>query len=154
MTLALVIAEVGVARVLTFDPPAADTDAATPTSVADLAAGDCFNSDAALDEVEVRDVAVVPCSEGHTYEVFALAVHDAGTSAAYPAEDQLAQFAEGECLGAFEGYVGIEISESDFDVHYLYPTPQSWRDGDREVVCVLVDLHDDELDDSARDNGR
>ena len=148
------IAEVGVARVLSFDPPAAGTGVAAATSVADLGVGDCFNSDAGLDEVEVLDVAVVPCSDGHTYEVFALALHDADAGAAYPPEDDLTQFAEDECLGEFEGYVGIELSESDFDVHYLYPTPGSWRDGDREVVCVLVDLQDDDLNDSARDSGR
>ncbi len=53
-------------------------------SVDDLREGDCFNT---TDEVAISEVDGVPCTEPHTYEVFALATYEGDGT--YPPDAQL-----------------------------------------------------------------
>lgn len=109
-----------------------------------LQVGDCFDAEA---EGEVQSLPVVPCNEEHTGEVFHLFDLPDGE---FPGTDSLASSATDGCLGAFEGYVGIDFESSRFDIAYLTPTQVSWDElDDREVVCTLSDVEGARLTGSA-----
>lgn len=101
----------------------------------ELRVGDCWNpKDPAADVVS--DVAAVPCSQEHQYEVFFVG---SMPGSAYPAEDAFNAFVEDACTPAFEAYVGTAYLDSILDVNTLYPTSDSWDAGGRTVRCSLYD---------------
>lgn len=100
-----------------------------------LKVGDCFSTEATD---EVSDVGGVPCSEPHDSEVFALADFDADSSAEWPGQDAIDEFSDESCTAAFEDFIGIPYAESKYYISYLQPTEESWANGDREVVCLVV----------------
>ena len=105
-------------------------------SVFDVQVGDCLMPGDELG-AEITDVHAVPCADPHTHEVFALPEYDEDD--VYPGEEKLRNFADAECIGAFNSYTGIEYLESDLFFSYLQPSIRSWNEGDdRRIVCVIV----------------
>lgn len=95
-------------------------------NVLDLTTGDCFN-DPADGSTEIANVEMVDCNEPHDNEVFHVFQIDAlGTQSEY----------EAACIEAFEAYVGIDYLDSEIFVGNVSPTPDSFSDGDRDVVCI------------------
>ena len=86
--------------------------------------GQCMVAPKAI-VAEIKDLTVVPCTQPHQQEVFALAAYPlpAGTekTAAYPGEAVLKSFADGACLGAFSSYVGSDYRDSTLFFTYLLP---------------------------------
>jgi hypothetical protein len=119
----------------------ATVEKAGASSVFHLQTGECFHSPAGTTAgrtVQVNDVSPVSCTDAHDGEVFAVLTHPAGTGAAYPGDDALADFAAAECLQRFPTYTGAAYDDSDLDVASVRPDRQSWGDKhDREVACVL-----------------
>jgi hypothetical protein len=106
-------------------------------TVFDLRVGDCFNAAEFTEDegAEVSDVDGVPCSEPHTFEVFAVANYNGSE---YPATD--AQFAaafEQVCVPPFEEYVGVPYVDSELYASAITPTEEGWNSGDREFICHL-----------------
>ncbi len=87
---------------------------------------------------EVSELPVVPCSEFHTHEVYAVVAYD--EQDVYPGMTALEDFAERECLGAFESFVGVSAFDSSLLFSWLVPSLSGWTDeDDRDVLCVLAD---------------
>lgn len=124
--------------------------AAGCTPVFDLGVGDCFNSD---DADELSTVQTLDCAEAHDFEVYFVFDYEAADDAAYPGTDTLNGSAETGCSGSFEGFVGRSYDSSELYVYYLTPSPESWDDGDREIVCSLY-LPDEKLTGSMRNADR
>ena len=101
-------------------------------SFKDLRTGDC---PAALPENEFTTVKLVPCGEPHMAEVFAT-FPLAGS--AYPGDAEANRFGLGGCRERLPAYVGPAQAET-YDITFAYPTPDSWRLGDRNVRCLLLD---------------
>jgi len=103
--------------------------------IQDLRIGDCFNlKDETADTI--GEVDAMPCGQAHRYELY----HEANMSEGdYPAEAQLAAYAEQECVGAFLSYVGNIYENSTLEVLYFTPTSDAWRSGDRSVQCAAYD---------------
>lgn len=97
--------------------------------------GDCLNDSAATGEVET--VPKVDCSEAHDSEAFA--THDLADGD-YPAQDAMFAEADAACEAAFDGYVGVSYDESTLAYSYYFPTEESWATGDREILCVLIEV--------------
>lgn len=57
---------------------------------------------------------------------------------AFPGDDYLADAANHTCGEAFVVYVGITVDASRYAVDWLVPSAQTWADGDREAVCLVV----------------
>ena len=111
---------------------------AGPWSVFDLRPGDCIGADDSMSG-DADEVPLVPCSEPHALEVFAVVRHP---DDAYPGAGALATFADRACLTALEVDLDLTIDDG-IAFSYLLPTLEGWsRDGDRSVVCVLVFLQD------------
>lgn len=131
--------------------PASDAAASHPldSSLAisrywyDLAVGNCISNFYAAEpdasgEYPFVDPVIVPCSEPHYGEVYALALIG-GTEPPNDAVFQahMAQLCEGS---AFEAYVGVsDYFSSALYYDTLYPNPAAWKDGGNEMVCVLID---------------
>lgn len=121
-----------------------------------LQVGDCFNDSQAIidsgsSEVEVHDVAGVPCSEPHDNEVYA--VFDVSFDA-FPGDESMFDLSTAECRKRFKGFVGKSYEESILDIFAVYPTHESWSQlDDREVVCAAYHLDYKKLTGSARGLG-
>jgi hypothetical protein len=98
--------------------------------------GDCFDDGSTFDDDEVNSVPGVPCSSPHDNEVYA--VFDVAATA-FPG-DAMAEMAHEGCLQRFEGFVGKDYESSSLDIATLYPSAESWRENDREVVCAVYDV--------------
>lgn len=106
------------------------------TSVFDAEPGMCFH---ALTEVEaqVDDLDEVACTEQHALEAFAL-VSYAEDDDTFPGADDLSAFADGHCAREFRDYVGVDYLDSSLYFTYLLPSPRSWEENDREVLCLVT----------------
>lgn len=105
--------------------------------------GDCFNNTGAT---ELTSLPAVPCADPHDNEVYAVFDIEMPT---YESEDATFALAVEACLGRFDSFVGKAYEESQLDVLTLYPTVESWGDGDREIVCAVYDVNGEKLVGSA-----
>lgn len=117
------------------------SDASKPQSkpVLDLgtgAEGTCLKVDNKLG-AEVTKLPVIACDQPHTHEIYAV-VHYTEKDV-YPGTAELETFAQRECLGAFEPYVGVSAFDSTLFFTWMVPSLEGWngKDKDRDVLCVL-----------------
>jgi hypothetical protein len=106
-------------------------------SVFDLEDGDCWDDPETTSD-QVNEVEVLPCSEPHDneiYHVFDLADGDFDATA-------VEEGARSGCLDEFDAFVGLPYADSELDVFAIWPTEESWAEGDREVLCSVyaIDL--------------
>lgn len=114
--------------------PAA-TDSATKTAdVFTIKVGDCLN-DADV-EGEVSEVPTVDCAQPHDSEAFASITMADGD---FPGEDAVKTQSQSGCTEKFNSFVGVDYGTSKLDYSYYYPTAQSWEQGDREILCLILD---------------
>jgi hypothetical protein len=107
----------------------------------DLRVGDCFDlKEPEADEV--GDVTARPCTEAHGYEVFYVGVLAEGV---YPGEDALSQYVVDSCEPAFGSYIGTSYLDSQLDISWLYPSDDSWGEGDRSLQCAAYDPANNQL---------
>ena len=119
-----------------------------------LRTGDCFN-DAGFSfegDEQISSLPGVPCTEPHDNEVYA--VFDVNLSSYPTSEDAMFEHALDKCLDRFQGFVGRDYETSELDILTLYPTPASWKQSDREVVCAVYDMNQAQLVGSAQNSGR
>ena len=113
--------------------------------------GDCFNDYSESYTNQVTSVPGVPCSDPHDNEAFA--VFDV-TIPSYPeSEDAMAEIAHNSCVQRFDSFVGRDYASSSLDIITLYPTSQSWKRDDREVVCAVYDMEENKLVGSIQGQG-
>lgn len=106
-----------------------------------LRVGDCWND---VDEEVVTTLPLVPCSEPHDNEVYAVIQLDddeyLGDDDEFPGDDDIYEIAEWVCYEPFADFVGTEWEDSELDYMPLYPTEIGWRAvKDREVACSVWD---------------
>lgn len=135
-------------------PPSRDASGEVTTggsqSVTGLRVTDCISS-AGPTDVEVSSLPVVPCSDPHEAEVFALITL---TSAVSFSEPDVTREASERCLAAFSSYVGVDYWQSSLEISYLVPTEASWNAGDRGVACLLTTRNASQTTGSLRDSRR
>ena len=99
-----------------------------------LAVGDCINPGAA--GAAVADVLKVDCSVPHESEAYASILMN---DAAFPGAQPVADKANAGCTSEFKTFVGVEYSSSTLSYSYYFPTEKSWANGDREILCLVLD---------------
>ncbi len=121
-------------------------------SVFDLRPGDCFD-----DVIEGGDFAeeaetlpMVDCEDPHDNEAYAL--YDVADGA-FPGQAAIDDEAIAKCVPLFEDYVASDYETSRLDIWWIFPTAESWSEGDREVACVLYDLDLNKLTGSMANSG-
>lgn len=98
-----------------------------------LRVGDCANDPLGGSGDAVDSVSVLPCSEPHNAEVYALPELPAGE---YPGDEQVKELGNEACAGAFEAYIGVDFQDSKYDGNALYPSKESYAD-DRTATCFV-----------------
>lgn len=111
------------------------------TPLPDLTVGQCFNGGRAPSGTGthiVFGVDVVECNEPHESELMATFDYpESGTGLAYPGDETVSDYAEGECAERFAEYVGLSFSSSFLEMSFLYPLRQNWTAGDYSIQCVV-----------------
>ena len=120
------------------------------TSVLDLQPGQCFDDGA--EGEQLSQVQLIDCNQPLLREVYSVFDYPAGGDAAYPGEQPLEDLAEERCSADFATYVGIPYEESRFFVLFLTPSPETWSQGDREIVCTLHGEENERLTGSKRNS--
>lgn len=111
----------------------------------ELQVGDCLDwPGSSTDVVEQFDsVDAHPCAEAHDLEVFATVEYPSAQGVPYPGDEWITDFGFGECLMAFEPYVGAAYDVvPDIDITIFWPSEESWDADDRTIHCLLVPTND------------
>jgi hypothetical protein len=111
--------------------------------------GDCFNDVSSYND-QIASVPGVPCAEPHDNEAFA--VFDISIES-YPDQDAMYDLAYESCMGHFEEFVGRDYESSSLEITTMYPSVESWKQDDREVVCAVFDMNANQLVGSAAGRG-
>ncbi|MDJ0334588.1 septum formation family protein [Salinibacterium sp. G-O1] len=113
---------------------ATDGGEGTNTDVFTIQVGDCLNDGDVTGEVS--EVKVIDCDAEHDSEAYKSIKM---TDDEFPGETAVDDMAISECKSAFSAFVGIDYDDSSLDFSYYYPTESSWAQGDREILCLVVD---------------
>lgn len=109
-------------------------DGGDTVDVFTIAVGDCLNDGGV--EGEVSEVVQVDCAEEHDSEAYASIIMDDGD---FPGDAAVEDQAITDCTTEFNSFVGLDYQASVLDFAYYYPTEASWGNGDREILCLIVD---------------
>jgi hypothetical protein len=107
---------------------------ATESSKADafkVKVGDCLEKPSGS---EVKDVTIIPCPHDHDFEAFAATNLDFST---YPGDTAITGKAEEFCDKEFAAFIGKPFDDSLLEMTYFFPTRESWKTGDKEIVCLV-----------------
>lgn len=115
----------------------------------DLEVGQCVELD--VDATEVADVPLVECDAAHQGEVFLVEAIEAAT---FPGDESIGRRAQDACTGdAFTTFVGTTYRRSALDWYAVVPIEESWRLGNRDIVCLVVRPDGGALTSSVRGSG-
>lgn len=111
-------------------------------SVFAIAPGECFMAPAEV-TAQISTLDEVDCGEPHDQEAYAVVAYvnpdPEASSDTFPGDDVLTSFADGACAQSFTEYVGVDYLDSSLFYTYLLPSPRSWQEKDRNVVCFVID---------------
>lgn len=112
---------------------------AASTSVFNAKVGECFTTPTTV-KAQVSDLSQVPCAQPHGQEAYALVTYSPPNgNDTYPGDQVLDNFAQGACAQSFGPYVGVDYLDSSYFYTYLTPSPRSWEQSDRTVLCLVTD---------------
>lgn len=118
----------------------------TIVAPAKLKVGDCFNEYRYRDRADVLQqlTTTVDCTRPHDKELYHASDHPAAEGAPF-LRDEISEFANDECLDAFEDFVGEEYVLSQLEIGFLQPTYEAWisEDFDRQVTCYVFPYEED-----------
>jgi hypothetical protein len=98
----------------------------------DLAVGDCLTDipDAAL----VQLVPKTDCNQPHAGEAYAVLTMPDGN---YPGQSTIDEW-QNKCPAELESYSPDAMTDDSIGVFVLYPTAETWGQGDRAIVCIAT----------------
>ncbi|WP_369140100.1 septum formation family protein [Modestobacter versicolor] len=100
-----------------------------------LAVGDC--AETIWWETPAAGLPSIDCDEEHDAEVYlAVALDELGPS--FPGRSEIQDHTERDCETGFEDFVGIPVDLSVNMFSVVYPTEESWADGDRTALCYAT----------------
>ncbi|HTW17558.1 MAG TPA: septum formation family protein [Nocardioides sp.] len=122
-------------------------------SVFSIEPGQCFLAPEEV-EAQISDLEQVDCQDEHDHEAYAVIRYKAPgaeeASDEFPGDEALTKFADGSCAADFGDYVGVDYLDSSLFFTYLLPSPRSWQEDDRSVVCLVTSAGGEPLTGSAK----
>jgi Septum formation/Domain of unknown function (DUF4190) len=100
----------------------------------DVKVGDCIET-TPTDMANVKTLPKVSCDKPHEGEVYALLPVSGGT---FPGQTALRDGYEKKCVSELDAYSSKAAADSAYQIFVLYPTQQTWDQGDRRVACVTI----------------
>lgn len=117
----------------------AGAEAAAPTGPAAapvaLDLGDCVRT---VLRPEGRTLDEADCESSHHGEVVLASDEFFASDDELPSEARLVRIADTACVDAMKSYGGKPIEQTPYRMSYLYPTQQTWDEGDRKLTCVAI----------------
>lgn len=98
----------------------------------DVKQGDCLAEIPA--DTRVLTVKTVGCDETHSGEVFAVLQMPEGDFPGQPAIDAYAE----KCSPELAAYSPEAMTDDSVQLYVLYPTAETWEQGDRAVTCIAT----------------
>lgn len=104
----------------------------------DLKVGDCI-SDANSRTGDVTTFDAVACDEPHDGEVYTLIRLEGGDNAEPPSEAFINGKGQRGCRARLRRQATAKaFRDPQLGFKFVYPTPESWADGDRDITCVAT----------------
>ena len=100
----------------------------------DVQVGDCIET-TPTEGATVKTMPKVSCDKPHEDEVFALLPVSGDT---FPGQATLQNQYEKKCVTALATYSPKAAADSAYQIFILYPTQQTWDQGDRHVACLTI----------------
>jgi Septum formation len=97
-----------------------------------LAVGDCITDIPSGSLVQM--VPKVDCGKPHAGEVYAVLTMPDGE---YPGQSTIDEW-QNRCPGELEAYSADAMADDSIGVFVLYPTSETWAQGDRQIVCMAT----------------
>ncbi|WP_040633203.1 septum formation family protein [Mycolicibacterium phlei] len=97
-----------------------------------IGVGDCLRE--IPGDTRVLTVRTVDCGENHAGEVFAVLEMPAGD---FPGQAAIDAYAE-QCSPALAAYSPQAMTDDSVQMYVLYPTEETWAQGDRAVTCIAT----------------
>ena len=105
---------------------------------AGLKVGDCI-SDATSRVGDVTTFDAVACDERHDGEVYTIIRLEGGPNAEPPTEAFINGKGQRGCRARLRRQATAKaFRDPDLSYKFVYPTPESWADGDRDITCVAT----------------
>lgn len=98
----------------------------------DVKMGDCLKE--IPSDTQVLTVQTIGCEESHAGEVFSVLLMPEGDFPGQPAIDEYAD----KCSPELASYSPDAISDDSVQLYVLYPTAETWEQGDRAVSCIAT----------------
>jgi hypothetical protein len=136
----------------TAPPPPEDPEPGRDLAAIDLTPGMCIEEAGAITGQEVNEITqtrAIPCRLPHEAEVYARDELAGAPDAPFPGVGPLRTDAQEACRDGFEAFVGVPWTRSELEIAALWPSPPSWAQGDRLVVCAVFRLDGEPMTGSA-----
>ncbi|MGV0713973.1 septum formation family protein [Mycolicibacterium sp. XJ662] len=98
----------------------------------DVKVGDCLKE--IPSGTRVLTVQTTGCDEPHAGEVFAVLLMPDGD---FPGQDAIDDYAD-KCGPELASYSPAAMEDDTIQMYVLYPTAETWAEGDRAVTCVAT----------------
>lgn len=98
----------------------------------DVKVGDCLKE--IPSSTRVMTVQTVGCNESHAGEVYAVLLMPEGD---YPGHAQIETY-QNKCEPELASYSPNAMTDDSVQMYVLYPTEETWKQGDRAVTCIAT----------------
>lgn len=98
----------------------------------DVKVGDCLKE--IPGNTRVLTVDTVGCDQPHAGEVFAVLLMPEG---GFPGQPAIEEY-QSKCEPELASYAPSAITDDSVQLYVLYPTAETWEQGDRAVTCVAT----------------
>lgn len=98
----------------------------------DVKVGDCLSE--IPGDTRVLTVQTVGCDEPHAGEVFAVLEMPEGD---FPGQAAIDEYTD-RCSPELASYSPASMEDDSVQMYVLYPTPETWAEGDRAVTCIAT----------------
>lgn len=98
----------------------------------DVRVGDCLKE--IPDGARVMTVQTIGCDEPHAGEVFAVLSMPDGD---FPGQKAIDDYAD-KCSPELASYSPAAMEDDSIQMYVLYPTAETWAEGDRAVTCIAT----------------
>ena len=120
------------------DEEQAAESAKGPVEASELKVGDCI-SDANSRLGDVTTFDAVACDEPHDGEVYTLIKLEGGPNAKFPGDVFVNGKGQRGCRARLRRQATRKaFRDKQLGFKFVYPTPASWAEGDREITCVAT----------------
>jgi Septum formation len=98
----------------------------------DVKVGDCLKE--IPNDTRVLTVSTIGCDQPHAGEVFAVLMMPNGD---FPGQPAIEKYAD-KCSPELATYAPKAMTDDTVQLYVLYPTAETWEQGDRAVTCIAT----------------